>query len=561
MGREMEASDDGEPMVCEGARLMRIGLFHGYELTGSGSNEYTRHLACFLAEAGHEVHVICREPDPSAFAFVSRAVTWTPDGATTLFDRTDEGEIVGTTVHVLPHGDVRPVFLTDKQRAGNVKSFVSLTDDELGEYHRLTASVLTRILMEVELDVLHANHLVYQPVAALKACTVTSTPLIIFPHGSSIEYTVKADSRYRNRALEALLLADGVITGNCEVRDRIVALFPEEGDEILRKTQIIGVGVDTRVFMPVARAARQEAIAQICTPAPGGKTASQRAELAQRLADEGVEATQVYREAYDHSVADADLADRIAAIPWDEDILLFVGALTVGKGLQSVITALPEVLRERPNAHLVVVGSGSYREVLAALVTALSTGDEALLTELCARGMDLDRNELTGPWEDVAAFLADDARRRQLFEDARGLDEHVWFLGRLDEQSLRYVFPCSDLAVFPSVIPEAYPLVLMESLASGVLRLVSYFSGFRDGVDDLARLLGDNVAERMKLPVDPEARIESIARAISKSLGDPEVRALPPRLRQVAVEHLDWRQRAQEMVLAYSVLIAYLPQR
>ena len=63
------------------------------------------------------------------------------------------------------------------------------------------------------------------------------------------------------------------------------------------------------------------------------------------------------------------------------------------------------------------------------------------------------------------------------------------FLGRFNHKQLSYIFPCADLAVFPSVIPEAYPLVLMESLANGVLPVVSYFSGFKDGVDELEQLL------------------------------------------------------------------------
>ena len=47
---------------------MRIALFHGYELSGSGSNEYTRCTWRALALAGHDVQVLCREPKPSAIA-------------------------------------------------------------------------------------------------------------------------------------------------------------------------------------------------------------------------------------------------------------------------------------------------------------------------------------------------------------------------------------------------------------------------------------------------------------------------------------------------------------
>lgn len=110
---------------------MRIGLFHGYELTGSGSNEYTRYLARALAEQGHEVHVLCREPKPEA-AGVDAAIAWDASGAPTPLFGTPGG--VGTvTLHRLPHADIRPVYVTDKQREGNVKAYPDLTDEELRE--------------------------------------------------------------------------------------------------------------------------------------------------------------------------------------------------------------------------------------------------------------------------------------------------------------------------------------------------------------------------------------------------------------------------------------------
>ena len=34
--------------------MLKISLYHGYELTGSGSNEYTRYLSRTLAQLGHE---------------------------------------------------------------------------------------------------------------------------------------------------------------------------------------------------------------------------------------------------------------------------------------------------------------------------------------------------------------------------------------------------------------------------------------------------------------------------------------------------------------------------
>ena len=530
---------------------MRIGLYHGYELTGSGSNEYTRYLARYFIEAGHEVHLICREPQPETIPYITQAFAWDrAGGCRLLFER--QRVTPACVLHQLPNGDVRPVYLTDKQREGNVKSFVALSDAELEAYHQLNELLLAAILSEHRLDVLHANHLVYQPIAAVEGCRQSGTPLVIFPHGSAIEYTVKQDERYKQRALQGILASAGLIIGNREVRDRILKLYPEHQEVIRAKTRLVGVGVDTTLFSPIPRADRQHWIERlVATDGGGGKAPEQIVTLRQRLQQGDLNATRDYWTAYNHALPDADLNQHLQRIPWDQNILLFVGALTVGKGLQSVIAALPLVLAENPETHLVIVGGGAYREVLEALVFAISSSNQALLMDLCAKGQDLDRNELSGPWHDVQNFLDDPDNLSQILEHGRDLDRHVHFLGRLDHSRLCYLFPCADLAIFPSVIPEAYPLVLMESLANGVLPLVSYFSGFRDGVDDLQPFLDESILEKMKLPVDPERRIKTIAENISGLLAMEELQQIRPQLRKIAVDNYDWALRAAQMIASY----------
>ena len=534
---------------------MRIGLYHGYELTGSGSNEYTRYLARSFVQDGHEVHIICREPHPEKISYITQAFAWQTNGrAVALLERSNED--TPCILHQLPHGKVRPVYLTDKQREGNVKSFTVLTDEELKKYHELNASILVKILSKHRLDVLHANHLIYQPVAALQACQMSNTPLVTFPHGSSIEYTIKPDARYYQAALEAILAEQGLIIGNREVRDRILDLYPDHRETILAKTRIVGVGVDTSLFKPIERHQRLQSIERlVATKGGGGKRPNQTQELQRRLDLEGIEATRDYWDAYNHSAPDANLNEHLLQIPWHENILLFVGALTFGKGLQSVITALPRILHNQPQTHMIIVGAGAYREVLEALVHAISSGNQSLLLELCARGQDLDRSELTGPWQDVHYFLSDPSNLSFILENGQTLGQHVHFLGRLDHSRLCHLFPCADFAIFPSVVPEAYPLVLMEALANGVLPIVSYFSGFRDGVDDLTPFLGEAITNKMKIPVDPVTRIEMVATNLTGLLADKSLRANTHKLRQIAVENYDWKLRASQMVSAYQDLI------
>ena len=540
---------------------MRIGLYHGYELSGSGSNEYTRYLAQALAAAGHEVHVLCRENAPGDIPQVAQALAWHPDGhSDQLCAR--ETAAPGYTLHQLPHGAIRPVYLTDKQREGDVKAFIDLDDGELAAYHRREEALLRAILGSCRLDVLQANHLVYQPIAALGPCRDTGTPLVIYPHGSAIEYTVRRDARYLRLAEKAVAECTGIIFGNREVRDRVLGLYPDLRERILAKLRIVGVGVDTALFRPVAHRNRETAVeALIATRGGGGKEPRQSVELCERLASGDLQATRDYWDAYDHASPDDDLNAHLRRIPWDRHILLFVGALTAGKGLQSLITALPAVRRAVPDTHLVIVGAGAYREVLEALVFAIAGEDRELLSKLCARGLDLDRNEQSGPWSDVEAYLARPDGLTSLLEDGRELDRHVHFLGRLDHDRLRYLFPCADLAVFPSVVPEAFPLVLMESLANGVLPVVSDFSGFADGVAELAPWLGEDITERMKIPMDDAIRIESLADNLAGLLGEGGGEGRGRELRRIAEEHYDWRLRADQMSRAYDELVSGSPDR
>jgi glycosyltransferase involved in cell wall biosynthesis len=531
---------------------MRIGLYHGYELTGSGSNEYSRYLSKNLADSGNEVHIICREPNPEKISFLSEAYSWDKVGnVKSLFKRDSIKEIC--VLHQLPHAKVRPVFLTDKQREGNVKSFISLSSSELDEYHKLNEKLIKVILSKYRFDVLHANHLIYQPVAALGSCISTSTPLVIYPHGSSIEYAIKVDDRYKILALKALLGCSGLIIGNREVRDRILKIYSEHRDTILKKSKIVGVGVETSLFKPVKKEERGRNISELVkTNGKGGKSPKLSQELINKLENLDISATQAYWNKYDQSLPDKDFNEKLKQIPWNEKIMLFVGALTAGKGLQSVITALPAILSQHPNTHLLIVGAGAYREVLEGLVYAISTANKSLLFELCKRGIDLDRNELTGPWEDVQIYLNKPKNLAKTFNNGKLLKTHVSFLGRLDHSRLKYLFPCADLTIFPSIIPEAYPLVLMESLSNGVLPLVSYFSGFKDGLDELEPFLGKELIDKMKISIDPRNRIENIISNVSYLLSNNDLNLYSAKLRKIAVEKYDWKIRVEQMVETYT---------
>lgn len=534
---------------------MNIGLFHGYDLSGSGSNEYTRYLAKSIFEEGHNVHLICREYKPENIDFLTHIYSYDENGGVKEISA-QSGDGPFCYLHQLPLGDVRPVYLTDKQRKGNVKSFINLTDEELASYRDLNRKVLELILSTHPLDVLHCNHVVYQPIIANGPSQKTNTPFIIYPHGSSIEYTVKKDKRYLEQALDAIKNCTGLIIGNLEVRDRLLTLYPEYKEGMLNKTRIVGVGVDTALFSPVESDKRADSIDNLLKlNLGGGKTPSQVKQLYEGLEGGDISVVQKYWEAYDNAKPDTDINEKLKRIPWDGNILLFVGAFTAGKGLQSIITGMPGVLRENPDTHLVIVGSGAYREVLEALIYAIKTGNRDLLNKLSEEGFGLDRSDITGPWEDVKQFINNDENLTELFSHGANLDQHIHFVGRLVHSELQYLFPCADLAVFPSVVPEAYPLVLMEALSNGVFPVVSYFSGFKDGVDELSPYIEKDMLDKMKIPMEFDVRIHTLKENINHLLKNPKLKTIKTGLRKIATDHFDWKLRAKQMIQAYKELI------
>ena len=84
---------------------MRILLWHGYLLGGTGSNVYTRELARGWSRAGHEVTVLCQEPHPELHDLGSAEVV-----------RPDVGRLLPT--FVLDHYEgYEPKLLQDCTRA------------------------------------------------------------------------------------------------------------------------------------------------------------------------------------------------------------------------------------------------------------------------------------------------------------------------------------------------------------------------------------------------------------------------------------------------------------
>src|SRR5436190_5850624 len=110
---------------------MRVLLWHGWLLEGSGSNISTARVAEALASTGHDVALLCQEPHPERYPWIKAWGTVGPDGPSALNPNTASSDGSRCVLLRPEIGRVLPVFVIDVYEGFEVKSFVELTTEEL----------------------------------------------------------------------------------------------------------------------------------------------------------------------------------------------------------------------------------------------------------------------------------------------------------------------------------------------------------------------------------------------------------------------------------------------
>jgi glycosyltransferase involved in cell wall biosynthesis len=199
---------------------MRVLLFHGYMLRGTGSNIYNANLARALARLGHEVHLLCQDRET----------------------RIDGVEIHNPDIHGL-----LPVYVKDPYEGFEVKTFPEMTEEELDRYIDANVAAVRDVAAQAgDIGVALANHLVMGPAILARA---EIGPFAAKIHGSALEYTVKPHPRFLPYAAEGMEAAQGVLVGSRHTAESLWAALPEVSD-LQKKTKLGPPGVDTEAFRP-----------------------------------------------------------------------------------------------------------------------------------------------------------------------------------------------------------------------------------------------------------------------------------------------------------------------
>jgi glycosyltransferase involved in cell wall biosynthesis len=292
---------------------VKIVLWHGYLLSGTGSNIYTQAVAREWARAGHDVTVVCQEPHPERFDLAGANVV-RPE----LPDR------------------LLPVFVVDRYQGLEPRLLQELTRAERDRYVDANAAAIRELLPA---DAVFANHvLLGAPVAA-----AAGAPFAVKAHGSELEYSMRGNSELCAWGRESLAHAGAVFVGS----DHIRAVLEEVVGHVDRVVEV-PPGVDVEEFTPVRRDRALEGLldeARRDPPNPGNGE--------ERLPDEG----------------NAQLFEDFFAR--EEPTILYFGKLLYNKGVHLLLEALRGL-----DARALVVGFGDYRAELeaAAPPNAVFTG-------------------------------------------------------------------------------------------------------------------------------------------------------------------------------------------
>jgi hypothetical protein len=143
---------------------VKVLIFHGYLLRGTGSNVYNASLARALARLGHEVHLFCQDREAASLGWVDRVGRW-QDGGLTVEAVSGATGPDSISVYVPDIGGLLPVFVADRYEGFEVKTFPELTEAELEAYLEANAAAVRDVVESLGgIDAAAGSHLVMGPV-------------------------------------------------------------------------------------------------------------------------------------------------------------------------------------------------------------------------------------------------------------------------------------------------------------------------------------------------------------------------------------------------------------
>lgn len=229
---------------------VRVLLWHGYLLTGSGSNLYTKNLGRVWRDQGHDVLLMCQERKIDEIDFIDEHGDFSEDNAAFDTQATGYPGGRGRCRLVRPNiGEVLPVYVFDEYEGFQAKTYVDLSDAELERYTRANVRAMVTAIEEHRPDAIVTGHEVMGPYIALEACKPTGSAYLAKLHGSALEYAVKKQHRYLRYAREGLGGAKVVAGGSNYMVSEAASVVSGWED----RAEVVNPGCDPALFAPIEK--------------------------------------------------------------------------------------------------------------------------------------------------------------------------------------------------------------------------------------------------------------------------------------------------------------------
>ena len=508
---------------------MRILVWHGWLLEGSGSNVATARIVEVWRAAGHDVLLLCQERHPDRYPWIDASGTIAGEGISPLTPNLDASPSSGRCVLLRPEiGTLLPVFVVDHYEGfDDVRSFVDLSDVELEDYLRANVDAVRAAADAHRPEVAIVGHAI--PGAAIGRRALGAASFVAKIHGSDLEYAVRQQARYRALAREGLEAARAVVGPSGDVLRRCADLVPD----MVTRVRVVPPGVDVAAFRPRPRVSALLEVAAALDDdeaTAGGRPSWLDDEVERALEVRDADAIDALFERYAEDAPEPDAAGRLRLLAeGDGPIVGYLGKLIPQKGVELFLEALPTL---RHDAASVVVGFGSDRDWLAALVLALRRRDREAVVWL---------RDVGGLPVDVDATGVEQAS----IPDGRD----VTFTGLLDHRYAPGVLAAMDVQVVPSILEEAFGMVAAEGAAAGALPLVARHSGLAE----VAGALETDVGRPGLFSFEPgEGAVRRLAEGIDRLLSLPgaERDDLRRAVSSFVAEHWTWGRTAEGLLVA-----------
>ncbi len=239
--------------------------------------------------------------------------------------------------------------------------------------------------------------------------------------------------------------------------------------------------------------------------------------------------------------------ERFALTGRKDEYVVYVGRLSLDKGLHCLLAAWPIIAASNPGVELRIAGDGCDAERLRRGWEWLRQGDRTRFRDACVpRGDDAHgRATFAKQLVPLDSFLAGQgAAYDWLCVNAR---DTVHFMGPLQRPDVARLVCNARLMVFPSLIPETHPLAVCEALSAGTPVVGTNVAGIRWILKRVEEFVP---ALKSRMRVSPEATVfaSGLARQAIALLRSPPKPTVMAHASSFVSKHFSWSSCATELV-------------